>query len=99
MDADKGLITFNSLKRNTAVLGLQDLMDDNLRSMVRDGDFDGDGALSQMVFCVLMFRLSPDLTGQSQFLLEEALHQELKGTRYEHFQLRVRSNLHLEVCE
>ncbi|XP_057474303.1 calcium-binding protein KRP1-like isoform X3 [Actinidia eriantha] len=81
MDADKGLITFNSLKRNTAVLGLQDLMDDNLRSMVRDGDFDGDGALSQMVFCVLMFRLSPDLTGQSQFLLEEALHQELKASQ------------------
>ncbi|XP_057466533.1 calcium-binding protein KRP1-like [Actinidia eriantha] len=79
MDADKGLITFDSLKKNAAVLGLQDLTDDDLRNMVREGDLDGDGALSQMDFCVLMFRLSPDLMEQSQFLLEAALHQELKG--------------------
>ncbi|GMH24971.1 hypothetical protein Nepgr_026814 [Nepenthes gracilis] len=73
MDRDRGVITFESLKRNSALLGLQDLTDDDLRSMVREGDLDGDGALNQMEFCVLMFRLSPELMEQSEFLLEEAL--------------------------
>ncbi|XP_071725864.1 calcium-binding protein KRP1-like [Rutidosis leptorrhynchoides] len=77
MDVDKGVITFNSLKKNSSVLGLQDLSDDDLMSMLKEGDYDGDGALNQMEFCVLMFRLSPDLVEQSYFLLEEALEHEL----------------------
>lgn len=76
MDRDKGVITFESLKKNSALLGLQDLSDDDLKGMVEEGDFDGDGALNQMEFCVLMFRLSPELMEQSQFLFDEALHQE-----------------------
>ncbi|XP_076892548.1 calcium-binding protein KRP1-like [Bidens hawaiensis] len=76
MDTDKGVITFDSLKNNSALLGLQDLTDDDLLSMLKEGDFDGDGALNQMEFCVLMFRLSPELMEESQFLLEEALEQE-----------------------
>uniref|UniRef100_A0A5B7BHR1 Putative calcium-binding protein PBP1 n=1 Tax=Davidia involucrata TaxID=16924 RepID=A0A5B7BHR1_DAVIN len=79
MDGDKGVITFDSLKKNSALLGLQDLKDDDLLSMLKEGDFDGDGALNQMEFCVLMFRLSPELMDQSQFLLEEALQQEFKN--------------------
>ncbi|KAL4554940.1 hypothetical protein LXL04_037549 [Taraxacum kok-saghyz] len=55
--------------------------DADLMSMVREGDFDGDGGLSQMEFCVLMFRLSPDLMEQSEFLLEEALEQEFNNFR------------------
>jgi Ca2+-binding EF-hand superfamily protein len=78
MDGEKGVITFDSLKKNSALLGLQDLSDDDLRCMLREGDFDGDGALNQMEFCVLMFRLSPELMEESQFLLEEALLQEFK---------------------
>ncbi|KAI8008273.1 Calcium-binding protein PBP1 [Camellia lanceoleosa] len=74
MDGDKGVITFDSLKKNAALLGLQELRDDDLRGMLREGDFDGDGALNQMEFCVLMFRLSPQLMEHSQFLLEEALN-------------------------
>ncbi|GER48305.1 calcium-binding EF-hand family protein [Striga asiatica] len=76
MDSDKGVITFESLKKNSAFLGLQELSDDDLRGMLKEGDFDGDGALNQMEFCVLMFRLSPDLMDQSQYLLEEALERE-----------------------
>jgi hypothetical protein len=34
------------------------MSDDDLRSMLAEGDFDGDGALSEMEFCVLMLRLS-----------------------------------------
>ncbi|KAL3325535.1 hypothetical protein AABB24_036658 [Solanum stoloniferum] len=76
MDRDKRVITFESLKKNSALLGLQDLSDDDLKGMVKEGDFDGDEALNQMEFCVLMFRLSPELMEQSQFLLEQVLHQE-----------------------
>ncbi|KAL0406868.1 UNVERIFIED_CONTAM: G-type lectin S-receptor-like serine/threonine-protein kinase [Sesamum latifolium] len=76
MDSEKGVITFESLKKNSALLGLQELSDDDLYGMLREGDFDGDGALNQMEFCVLMFRLSPELMEQSELWLEEALQQE-----------------------
>ncbi|KAK6946799.1 EF-hand domain [Dillenia turbinata] len=65
MDVEKGLITFESLKRNTLLLGLQEMRDDEIVCMLREGDLDGDGALSQMEFCVLMFRLSPGLLSGS----------------------------------
>ncbi|XP_057974579.1 calcium-binding protein KRP1-like [Malania oleifera] len=76
MDGDRELITFDSLKRNAALLGLQGFSDEDLRSMMKEGDSDGDGALNLMEFCVLMFRLSPDLMEQSQSWLEEALQQD-----------------------
>ncbi|CAK9161393.1 unnamed protein product [Ilex paraguariensis] len=77
MDRDKGVITFESLKKNSAFLGLQDLRDDELLSMVREGDINGDGALDQMEFCVLMFRLSPELMQESEACVEHALQQEI----------------------
>lgn len=61
MDVEKGLITFESLKRNSLLLGIHDMGDDELVWMLMEGDLDGDGALSQLEFCILMFRLSPDL--------------------------------------
>ncbi|KAF5730607.1 hypothetical protein HS088_TW19G00199 [Tripterygium wilfordii] len=61
MDASKGLITFESLKRNCLILGLHDIGDDEIVCMLMEGDLDGDGALSQMEFCILMFRLSPGI--------------------------------------
>ncbi|GLT51472.1 hypothetical protein SLA2020_248790 [Shorea laevis] len=42
------------------------------------GDFVGDGPLSQIEFCVLMFRLSPELMEASRFVFQEAIEQELK---------------------
>ncbi|CAA0808620.1 Calcium-binding EF-hand family protein [Striga hermonthica] len=81
VDREKGLITFESLKKNSALLGLHDLRDDELQSMLREGDIDGDGALDEMEFCVLMFRLSPELMQQSEALLEEALEQEFRAAR------------------
>ncbi|KAL3645409.1 poly(A)-binding protein binding protein [Castilleja foliolosa] len=79
MDTEKGLITFESLKKNSALLGLQGLRDDELQSMLREGDIDGDGALDEMEFCVLMFRLSPELMHQSEGLLDDALEQEFEA--------------------
>ncbi|KAK2423927.1 calcium-binding protein KRP1 [Trifolium repens] len=60
MDVNKGLITFESLKMNCFKLGLE-VRDDELACMLMEGDLDGDGALNQMEFCILMFRLSPCL--------------------------------------
>ncbi|KAK8579184.1 hypothetical protein V6N13_142401 [Hibiscus sabdariffa] len=61
MDVERGLITFESLKKNSVVLGLSDMRDDEIACMLSEGDLDGDGALSQLEFCILMFRLSPGL--------------------------------------
>lgn len=77
MDKDKGVITLESLRRNCAMMGLNDLKEDELVSMMKEGDVDGDGALSQMEFCVLMFRLSPQLMKDSWFLLQQALHRDI----------------------
>lgn len=76
-DQEKGVITFESLKRNSALLGLQDMNDEELRSMLEEGDLDGDGNLNEMEFCVLMFRLSPELMKTSRMFVEEAILNEL----------------------
>lgn len=69
MDGEKGLITFESLKRNSILLGLQDMRDDELVCMLMEGDLDGDGAINQMEFCILMFRLSPGMkVGPKQWM-------------------------------
>ncbi|KAI9075620.1 hypothetical protein K1719_042420 [Acacia pycnantha] len=60
MDSNKGVITFESLKTTATLLGL-DVRDEELVMMLMEGDMDGDGVLSQMEFCILMFRLSPGL--------------------------------------
>ncbi|KAK6157250.1 hypothetical protein DH2020_011498 [Rehmannia glutinosa] len=83
MDREKGLITFESLKKNSALLGLQDLRDDELQGMLMEGDLNGDGALDEMEFCVLMFRLSPELMQQSEALLEIALQQEFEAACFD----------------
>ncbi|XP_008793625.2 calcium-binding protein KIC-like [Phoenix dactylifera] len=73
MDPGRKLITFESLRRNAALLGLEGLRDDELRGMLREGDLDGDGALSEMEFCVLMVRLSPELMEASRRWMDDAL--------------------------
>ncbi|KAJ3679412.1 hypothetical protein LUZ60_017423 [Juncus effusus] len=78
MDPRVNLITFESLKRNAASMGLDGLSDEELRLMVREGDFDGDGALNEMEFCVLMVRLSPELMEAPRRLLDSEF-QEVFG--------------------
>ncbi|KAJ3696049.1 hypothetical protein LUZ60_001426 [Juncus effusus] len=70
MDRNRGLITLESLKRNAPRLGMERLGDDELLEMVREGDLDGDGALDQNEFCILMVRLSPELMDSSQRLFD-----------------------------
>ncbi|KAL6282180.1 hypothetical protein ACE6H2_013109 [Prunus campanulata] len=73
MDREKGLITFESLKRNSGLLGLEGMSDEEIMCMLREGDLDGDGSLNEMEFCTLMFRLSPAMMQTSKELLVEAL--------------------------
>ncbi|CAD6246067.1 unnamed protein product [Miscanthus lutarioriparius] len=68
MEPRAGKITFRSLKQNVTRLGLGQLRDDELLEMMKEGDLDGDGALDQMEFCILMVRLSPEL-------MEEEAHR------------------------
>ncbi|KAJ6950307.1 calcium-binding protein PBP1-like [Populus alba x Populus x berolinensis] len=77
MDSDKGLITFESLKRNIVLLGLQEMRDDELVCMLMEGDLDGDGAINQMEFCILMFRLSPGFMDGSKQWMEELSANEM----------------------
>ncbi|XP_057462450.1 calcium-binding protein PBP1-like [Actinidia eriantha] len=78
MDEEKGVITFESLKENSAsVLGLKDMSNDELKCMLREGDLDGDECLNQMEFCVLMFRLSPELMKGSRRWIEEVVMNEM----------------------
>ncbi|CAN4083897.1 unnamed protein product [Withania somnifera] len=71
MDGDKGVITIDSLKKNSVLMGLQDFSEEELKNMIREGDMDGDGTLDQIEFCILMFRLSPDLLHVAQQLLHQ----------------------------
>ncbi|GAB2229942.1 hypothetical protein Droror1_Dr00014198 [Drosera rotundifolia] len=73
MDRNKGVITFESLKRNAVLMGLGEMGDDELKEMVREGDTDGDGCLNEKEFFVLMFRLSPELLDGSNKYLEHII--------------------------
>ncbi|KAL6873806.1 hypothetical protein ACP4OV_013888 [Aristida adscensionis] len=75
MDPALGLITFDSLRRSAPLLGLGAMSDAELRGMLAEGDADGDGALSEMEFCVLMVRLSPDLMDAPRRWLDDAVAQ------------------------
>jgi Ca2+-binding EF-hand superfamily protein len=77
-DPRLGLITLESLKRNSALLGLDSLTDSELRAMMEEGDLDGDGALNEHEFCVLMIRLSPSFMDEADKWLNKALVNDLE---------------------
>ncbi|KAM4105320.1 hypothetical protein ACJW30_06G223700 [Castanea mollissima] len=53
-DPEKGLITSESLRRNSALLGMEGMSKEDAEAMVREGDLDGDGVLNENEFCILM---------------------------------------------
>ncbi|ONM37301.1 Caltractin [Zea mays] len=69
MEPRTGKITCQSLKQNAARFGLGELHGDELPEMIREGDLDGDGALDQMEFCILMVRLSPKLMEEEAHMM------------------------------
>ncbi|KAL0428704.1 UNVERIFIED_CONTAM: Calcium-binding protein KIC [Sesamum radiatum] len=79
-DQAKGLITPTSLQKNCALLGLQGMSEDDAEAMVQEGDLDGDGALNQTEFCILMVRLSPGMMEDAETWLDKAIQGELQRT-------------------
>ncbi|KAG7534215.1 EF-hand domain [Arabidopsis thaliana x Arabidopsis arenosa] len=65
-------------------LGGEDLTDDDVRCMINEGDCDRDGALNQMEFCVLMFRLSPELMEASRCVVTEVIEEEFSDYSNRH---------------
>ncbi|GLJ32762.1 hypothetical protein SUGI_0659780 [Cryptomeria japonica] len=78
-DAEKAVITLQSLKKNANLLGMGEMSEDQVRAMIETADLNGDGVLDQNEFCVLMITLSPTLMTQAHKWLENALTQELEG--------------------
>ncbi|KAM0844123.1 hypothetical protein ACQ4PT_057270 [Festuca glaucescens] len=77
-DPARGAITAESLRRSAgSVLGVASMTADEAEAMVREGDHDGDGALSEREFCVLMVRLSPGIMADAEGWLEDAIADEL----------------------
>ncbi|XWS76843.1 hypothetical protein CRYUN_Cryun01aG0212500 [Craigia yunnanensis] len=77
-DQERGLITPESLRRNSALLGMEGMSKEEAIGMVREGDLDGDGALNQTEFCILMVRLSPGMMEDAETWLQKAIDQELR---------------------
>ncbi|PHT40944.1 Calcium-binding protein KIC [Capsicum baccatum] len=70
------LITPSSLRKNSALLGMEGMSREDAEAMVREGDLDGDGALDENEFCILMVRLSPEMMQDAETWLEKALQQQ-----------------------
>ncbi|KAF4384518.1 hypothetical protein F8388_003825 [Cannabis sativa] len=80
-DPEKGLITSESLRKNSAFLGMEGMSKEEAEAMVREGDLDGDGALSETEFCILMVRLSPGMMEDAEIWLEKSIDQELSKSK------------------
>ncbi|KAM0935123.1 putative calcium-binding protein KIC/PBP1/KRP1 [Dioscorea sansibarensis] len=81
-DPARGLITPESLRRNAALLGvIGEMSIGDAEAMVHEGDLDGDGALNETEFCVLMVRLSPSMMGNAEAWLDKAIARELANTK------------------
>ncbi|GMH17316.1 hypothetical protein Nepgr_019157 [Nepenthes gracilis] len=77
-DPTTGVINPESLRKNSALLGMDGIMSrEEAEAMVREGDLDGDGALNETEFCVMMMRLSPGMMEDAEAWLQKALDQEL----------------------
>jgi calcium-binding protein KIC and related proteins len=73
-DRERGAITPDSLRRGAAAaLGVAGMAHADAAAMVREGDADGDGALSEAEFCVLMVRLSPGIMAHAEAWLADAI--------------------------
>ncbi|KAL3325837.1 hypothetical protein AABB24_036855 [Solanum stoloniferum] len=76
-DPKNGLITSVSLQKNSGFLGMEGMSREDAEAMVKEGDLDGDGALNETEFCILMVRLSPEMMQDAEVWLDKALQREL----------------------
>ncbi|KAM0017128.1 putative calcium-binding protein KIC/PBP1/KRP1 [Helianthus debilis subsp. tardiflorus] len=73
-----GLITPESLRKNSRYLGMEGMSKEDAEGMVLEGDLDGDGYLNETEFCILMVRLSPEMMEDAEMWLEKAIEDEIK---------------------
>ncbi|MED6175084.1 hypothetical protein PIB30_075138 [Stylosanthes scabra] len=72
-----GLITPESLRRNSKLLDMEGMSKEDANAIVRHGDLNGDGKLNETEFCILMVRLSPEMMQDAEAWLYKAIQQEL----------------------
>ncbi|KAL7603548.1 hypothetical protein Lser_V15G15703 [Lactuca serriola] len=77
-DEKIGLISPESLRKNSRFLGMEDMSKEDAEGMVMEGDLDGDGFLNETEFCILMVRLSPEMMEHAEMWLEKAIEDEIK---------------------
>ncbi|KAL8227852.1 hypothetical protein R6Q57_015436 [Mikania cordata] len=77
-DETTGLITPESLRKNSRFLGMEGMSKEDSEVMVMEGDLDGDGFLNETEFCILMVRLSPEMMEDADMWLEKAIEDEIK---------------------
>ncbi|KAI3498191.1 hypothetical protein L1887_33960 [Cichorium endivia] len=80
-DEKIGLITPESLRKNSKFLGMEGMSKEDAEGMVMEGDLDGDGFLNETEFCILMVRLSPEMMEDAEMWLEKAIEDEVKKAR------------------
>ncbi|CAL5195922.1 unnamed protein product [Lathyrus oleraceus] len=78
-DQETGLITSESLRKNSAMLGMEGMSKEDAEAMVQQGDLDGDGNLNETEFCILMVRLSPEIMQDAETWLEKAIEEQLRN--------------------
>jgi len=78
-DQETGLITSESLRKNSAMLGMEGMSKEDAEAMVKQGDLDGDGKLNETEFCILMVRLSPGMMEDAETWLEKAIEEQLRN--------------------
>nr|XP_043613536.1 calcium-binding protein KIC-like [Erigeron canadensis] len=76
-DEKIGVITPQSLRNNSRVLGIEEMTMEDAHGMVKEGDLDGDGYLNETEFCILMVRLSPEMMQDAEMWLEKAIEDEI----------------------
>ncbi|XP_076935332.1 calcium-binding protein KIC-like [Bidens hawaiensis] len=76
-DEKIGLITPESLRKNSRFLGMEGMSKEDAEGMVLKGDLDGDGFLNETEFCILMVRLSPEMMEDAEMWLEKAIEYEI----------------------
>ncbi|KVH97300.1 calcium-binding protein KIC [Cynara cardunculus var. scolymus] len=77
-DEKMGVITAESLRKNSGILGMEGMSKEESEEMMMEGDLDGDGFLNEMEFCILMIRLSPEMMQDAEMWLEKAIEDEIK---------------------
>ncbi|XP_071735892.1 calcium-binding protein KIC [Rutidosis leptorrhynchoides] len=76
-DEKIGLITAESLMKNSRILGMESMSKEDAQGMLEEGDLDGDGLLNETEFCILMVRLSPEMMEDAEMWLEKAIEDEI----------------------